>query len=108
MTLDWLIYYVHKKELSKLEESQDNILPAIKVAVNWWTKIICGELRGGSIGDDTESKILMTSLEIMYQKDSLSNEQITKFKEILTQKIMDKIYESDEVIQMICDYGPDR
>ena len=36
-------------------------------------------------------------------------EQIATFKQKLIQKIMNKIYESeDEVIQMICDYGPDR
>ena len=107
-TLDVYNEYMHKKELSKLEESQDKVLPAVKVAVDWWAKKIGGEIRGGSIGNDTDSKVLMTGFDIVYPKDSIPYEQIKKFKEILAQKIMDKIYESDEVIQMICDYGPDR
>ena len=107
-TLDVYNEYMHKKELSKLEETQDTILPAVKVAVDWWAKIISGKIRGGSIGNDTDSKTFMTGFDIVYPKESKSHEQINKFKEILAQKIMDKIYESDEVIQMICDYGPDR
>ena len=100
--------YMYKKELNKLNETQDKILPAVKVAVDWWAKIICAELRGGSIGNDADSKIFMTGFDLAYPKQSLSNDQISMFKETLAKKIMDKIYESNDVIQMLCDYAPDR
>lgn len=99
--------YMYKKELSELEESCESILPAVKVAVEWWARILSNKNRGGSIGNDIDSKIFMTCSDMVYSKDSIQNEKIVKFKEVLASKIMEKIYESDEVIQIICDYGPD-
>ena len=100
--------YMYEKELNKMENIPNRILPAVQVAVDWWTEILCGKTRGGSIGNDADSRVMMIFSNILYPNESISSDQIIKFKEILTKKIMAAIYEYDgEVIQMKCDYGPD-
>ena len=106
-TLDVYNEYMYKKELDKLAEANEDVLPSVKIAVNWWAKTICGDTRGGSIGEDLDSELLMAFSNKIYPKDGILPEQVNKFKEVLAKKIMDKIYESDEVIQMKCDYGAD-
>lgn len=106
--LDVYFEYMYEKELSKIENIPYKILPAVQVAVDWWTDIISGETRGGNIGNDIDNKILMTFSDMLYTKRLISSEQISKFKEILTRKIMDAIYEYEgETVKIDCDYGPD-
>ncbi len=100
--------YMYEKEFSKMENIPNIVLPAVQVAVDWWTEILCGKTRSGSIGNDADSKVMMAFSNMLYPNESISSDQIIKFKEILTKKIMAAIYEYDgEVIQMECDYGPD-
>ena len=100
--------YMYEKELRKVENIPNRILPAVQAAVDWWSEIICGQTRGGSIGDDTDSKVMMAFSNMLYPNETISSDQINKFKEVLAKKIMAAIYECDgEVIQMECDYGPD-
>ena len=99
--------YMYEKEMSKLESNND-ILPAVQVAVDRWAKIISDDTHTESIGNDSDSKILMTLVNTLFSTKSISEEQITIFKESLAKKIMNAIYENDgEVVQMKCDYGPD-
>ncbi len=101
--------YMHIKEINKMKEEKKEVLPAVEVAVNWWANEITADMRGGSLGEDDDSKISMTVLDMLYPKTPITEEQITKFKESLTKKLMDTIYEYDgEVVQMRCDYGPCR
>ena len=106
--LDVYFEYMYEKELSKIENIPNRILPSVQVAVDWWSEIISDETRGGNMGNDIDSKILMTFSDILYSKNSISSEQITKFKEILARKIMAAIYEYEgDTVQINCDYGPD-
>lgn len=105
-TIDIYCAYMHQKELNKLEESKETVLPAVKLAVDWWAKKISGDLRAGSLGNDPESKFRMVAFDFMYPKESVSSDQLEKFKEILAKKIMDEIYESDDLIKMECEMGP--
>ena len=99
---------MYKKELKKLEQSQEKILPAVRIAVDWWANIICSEHREGSLGNNQDSKVLMAYSDLIYPQKLVTEAQKNKFKELLAKKIMDKIYESHDVIQMICDYSSDK
>lgn len=78
---DYFSYYMHKLELSKLDTYPDKVLPTVKLAVDWWTKLYFGEQEEYS-------------------------DKVNTFRENLTKTLMDEIIEYDgEVIQMYCDYG---
>ena len=101
------IKYIYEKEISKIDDN-NKILPAALIAANWWAEIISRNTRGGNIGNDIDSKMLMTFSDILYPKENISDEQITKFKNVLARKIMDDLCESKgETVRMTCDYGPD-
>ena len=101
--------YMWEKEIEKLKDSKDGILLSVKVAVDWWANIISKENRSGNLGNDFESKLMMSVLDRTYPITEITKEQIKIFKESLTKKLMQEIFEyEDDIFQMKCDYGPDR
>ena len=106
--LDIYFDYMYELEMQKLEKIPNRILPVAKIGAAWWTNIICGDSRGGSLGNDLESKIIMSISNQIFPKESVSDEQKNKFEEILTEKIMDAILEyNGESVTINCDYGTD-
>ena len=107
-TFDEYNRYMCEKEFSKLKDQPNKVLKAVEVATLKWIELISRSYHSGSIGNDRNSKELMTILNVFYQDEQLSNEQITMFKEKLSKKIMNAIYENNgDIIKMECDYGPD-
>ena len=103
---DAYVIYMNEKEMNGLKDIPSGILPSVQIAVNWWAEIINRKMRGGSLGKDPDSKFAMAFADMAYPKNSLSQEKINKFKEILAKKIMEEIYQSGyDTIKMECDYG---
>jgi hypothetical protein len=100
--------YMCSMELEKLNQQDNKILPAVQTAVDWWAKTISNNIHDGNIENDSDSKHLMTSIDILFPISPISEEQLTIFKNTLTKKLMKKIYENNgEVVQIICDYHTD-
>ncbi len=99
---------MNNKELGKLAESKDTILPAVKVVVDWWAKTISRNCRGGSLGDDSESKLIELMANAMAPSEMVTDEQLKIFKDVLATRLMNEIYECDwSEVTIECDYGPD-
>ncbi|MGM9877624.1 MAG: hypothetical protein ACI33S_03145 [Bacilli bacterium] len=104
---DIFVEYMYEKELNNLKNSSSEFFPAVEVAVDWWTKVISSDSRSGSIGENTYNKFLMNFSEMLFPTTPISEEQISKFKYILSQKIMSELCKNKgEVVQMECDYAP--
>ncbi len=101
--------YMWEKEIGKLKDSKDGILLSVKVAVDWWADIISKKNNSRSLKNDFETILMMSILDKTYPETEITNEQIKIFKESLTKKLMQEIFEyQGDIYQMRCDYGPHR
>ena len=80
--------YMYKKELNKQEE----VLPGVKIAAEWWANAIIEEICYESIEDDYND--LNTNYE----------EQIKKFKEIFSKKLIIYHNVDSRKIQYLCNF----
>lgn len=80
-------HYMHQKELTNLEKSQETILPSVKKAVEWWANKIV-------ITDEQDIFIRIRS-ENEEPLEPITVEQLAKFKDALAERIMKEIDESD-------------
>ena len=89
-------FYMYEKEVSKLNASTDKILPAVKIAVEWWANRI-------SI---TEKKEDIFDLEYRNKGPipPITPEQLANFKRILSEKIMDKILNNNRDLVKVGTY----
>ena len=98
--------FMYEKEMKKMENMHDKVLPTVRVAVDWWTEMLYSKTRNGSIEND-DNKTMSIFSDMLYPVESIPSEKIAEFKKILAEKIMSTIYEYyGETIEMECDYGP--
>lgn len=82
-------------------------LESAKIAANWWTE----KIRGGAIHDnganDDANVMGMLLANILGFKNAPSEDQLTRFNDILADLISEKLYsEPKSYVYLDCDYGP--
>ena len=100
---DYYNEYMYEKELNKLKESGNKILPAVEIAADWWKEKIIKENSGKIPGQ----RLSLAFFEVISAPTEITDEQYSKFRDILADKIMKEIYDlKGDLVRIRCDYGP--